>query len=54
MAYYQVQELWRYPVKSMGGERLESVNVTDRGLAGDRAFALYDSARQQVRSEGVV
>jgi uncharacterized protein len=32
--------LRRYPVKSMLGEELSSVDVTERGLAGDRALAL--------------
>jgi len=40
--------LWRYPVKSMAGERLDSVAVTDRGLSGDRAYALVDRADQKV------
>lgn len=31
-----IQELWRYPVKSMAGERIESAEVTDAGIAGDR------------------
>jgi MOSC domain-containing protein len=34
--------LWRYPVKSMRGEELASAVVTDRGLLGDRAYALVD------------
>ena len=37
-----VVELWRYPVKSLQGERLESVSVTSEGLDGDRQFAIYD------------
>jgi uncharacterized protein len=32
--------LRRYPVKSMLGEELSAVDVTERGLAGDRALAL--------------
>jgi uncharacterized protein len=32
----RVAELWRYPVKSMAGERLQEVEVTEAGLAGDR------------------
>ena len=32
----RIAELWRYPVKSMAGERLESVRVGPMGLAGDR------------------
>jgi uncharacterized protein YcbX len=31
-----IQELWRYPVKSMAGERLESVEATEEGIVGDR------------------
>ena len=32
----RIQELWRYPVKSMAGERIESAEVTDTGIVGDR------------------
>lgn len=35
--------LWRFPVKSMRGEQLEEVEVTERGLVGDRAFALIEA-----------
>jgi uncharacterized protein len=38
-----VVSLWRYPVKSMIGEELATVAVSERGLAGDRAWALQDS-----------
>jgi uncharacterized protein YcbX len=31
-----VAELWRYPVKSLAGERLERADVTANGIAGDR------------------
>ncbi len=37
-----VASLWRYPVKSMMGEELNASIVTERGLLGDRAFALTD------------
>ena len=39
---WSVRELWRYPVKSMLGEALETVTVTERGLQGDRQYALID------------
>jgi uncharacterized protein YcbX len=39
-----VVSLWRYPVKSMMGEELNAVEVTERGLLGDRAYALIDGA----------
>ena len=38
----QVAELWRYPVKSLQGERLTGVDVGPEGLAGDRQWALFD------------
>jgi uncharacterized protein len=37
-----IAALWRYPVKSMRGEELDSTEVTERGLLGDRAYALVD------------
>ena len=37
-----VAALWRYPVKSMLGEHLDSAAIGDRGVAGDRAYALID------------
>src|SRR5262245_56528253 len=35
-----VAELWRYPVKSMRGEKLEEAFVGFAGVYGDRLFAL--------------
>jgi uncharacterized protein YcbX len=37
-----VVEVWRYPVKSMAGERLDACLVTAAGLDGDRRWALVD------------
>src|SRR5687767_5936401 len=37
-----VVSVWRYPVKSMMGEELNAAEVTERGLRGDRAYALVD------------
>src|SRR5271170_2703966 len=39
-----VGALWRYPVKSMMGERLQTAGVTERGILGDRAYALVDES----------
>ncbi|MCO1580737.1 MOSC N-terminal beta barrel domain-containing protein [Crossiella sp. SN42] len=39
-----VERLWRYPIKSTGGERLDQVAVESRGLAGDRLWAVRDAA----------
>ena len=45
-----VVSLWRYPVKSMMGEELNAAEVTERGLLGDRQFALLDGATGKVVS----
>src|SRR5262245_11588895 len=45
-----ISSLWRYPVKSMAGEELDAVDVTARGLTGDRAYALVDTASSKVGS----
>lgn len=42
--------LWRYPVKSMLGEEVESCDVTERGFAGDRAYALVDAEDGKIAS----
>jgi len=45
-----VVSLWRYPVKSMMGEELNGAEVTERGLLGDRAYALLDSSTAKIVS----
>jgi len=42
-----VREVWRYPVKSMAGERLVSCVVTEVGLDGDRRWAFIDHSPQR-------
>lgn len=39
----RIAALFRYPVKSMLGESIDSSIVTDRGVEGDRAYALVDA-----------
>jgi uncharacterized protein YcbX len=45
-----VAELWRYPVKSMGGEQVDASDVNDTGFTGDRAYAVVDPATNKVGS----
>ncbi len=45
-----VESLWRYPVKSMMGEQLNAAAVMERGLLGDRAYALVDSSDGKIAS----
>ena len=43
-------ELWRYPVKSMLGERVAGSEVTVHGLPGDRGLALVDRESGKIAS----
>jgi len=40
-----VAELWRYPVKSMAGERLTEAEITRDGIRGDRAALVVRGQR---------
>ena len=46
----RVAEIWRYPVKSMGGERLTSSLLDQNGIAGDRGWAVRDREADETRS----
>jgi uncharacterized protein YcbX len=39
-----IEALWRYPVKSMGGEQLTQAFLAEGGLIGDRVYAFEYSA----------
>lgn len=45
-----VVALWRYPVKSMMEEELNAAELTERGVHGDRAYALLDAETGKVAS----
>jgi uncharacterized protein YcbX len=44
----QIRELWRYPVSSMGGERLDAVKLRPGGVEGDRIWAVADAQSGEV------
>lgn len=44
-----IRELWRYPVKSMGGEQLGGCIVNALGIPGDRGWAVRDDAAREIR-----
>jgi MOSC domain-containing protein len=46
----RIVSIWRYPLKSMLGEELNSSYVTERGLIGDRVYALVDQETGKVAS----
>lgn len=46
----RVLEIWRYPVKSMAGERLmQACTVVAAGVAGDRGWAVRDEKAREIR-----
>jgi uncharacterized protein YcbX len=40
-----VKEIWRYPVKSMAGERVAEAEVGELGIAGDRSVLVHVGGR---------
>ncbi|HVE43204.1 MAG TPA: MOSC N-terminal beta barrel domain-containing protein [Planctomycetota bacterium] len=46
----RIQELWRYPVKSMAGECLERAELGPDGVAGDRLLQVRDARDRVVTS----
>ncbi|MDQ6652850.1 MAG: MOSC N-terminal beta barrel domain-containing protein, partial [Acidobacteriota bacterium] len=43
-----VQQIWRYPVKSMAGEKLSECSVQTLGIPGDRGWALRDEVAREI------
>lgn len=59
----RVRQLWRYPVKSLVGERLAAVDIDVRGVVGDRLWSVRDehgkfgsgkTTRRFVRMDGLL
>ncbi|MCD9624424.1 MOSC domain-containing protein [Rhabdothermincola salaria] len=50
MTIGRVDELWRFPVKSLQGERVDSLSLAAGGIEGDRAWALVDGATGKLLS----
>jgi uncharacterized protein YcbX len=50
MSIGQVTELWRFPVKSMLGQRVEAAGLGEAGLDGDRGYAVLDVETGKIAS----
>jgi uncharacterized protein len=50
MSIGHVAELWRYPVKSLGGGQVEHAELGPRGVLGDRLWAVRDLERDVTAS----
>jgi uncharacterized protein YcbX len=46
----QIAEIWRYPVKSMVGEQLQSARLTNLGIDGDRVIHIRNAQGRLVTS----
>src|ERR1700682_3671242 len=44
----KIQQIWRYPVKSMSGQSLDACAVGVIGLSGDRGWALRDEKTGEI------
>ncbi len=50
MTTYSIAELWRYPVKSMGGERVKSLELRTSAVVGDRRWAVRNIETGKIAS----
>ncbi|CAN5325891.1 hypothetical protein BH10PSE7_BH10PSE7_31600 [soil metagenome] len=48
----RLSAIWRYPVSSLDGERLDHAAATPRGIEGDRVVSLYDAETGAVAAPG--
>lgn len=44
----RVAEIWRYPIKSMAGERVSETHVGPDGVTGDRVLYVLDPRGQML------
>lgn len=48
VAGVRILEIWRYPVKSVGGERLDTADIGETGITHDRGWGLVDDTTGNV------
>ncbi|HKP47470.1 MAG TPA: MOSC N-terminal beta barrel domain-containing protein [Pyrinomonadaceae bacterium] len=45
-----IEQIWRYPVKSMAGEKLSDCDVGALGIPGDRGWAVRDEIKSEIKT----
>jgi len=45
----KVAQLWRWPVKSMAGERVQGLRIDGRGVGGDRTHAVLHEHKGEIK-----
>ena len=50
----KVAEIWRYPVKTMAGEKLQRVRIGPLGLEGDRIVHVEDAQGHVITSRCIM
>ena len=49
-----VEQIWRYPVKSMIGGTVEAADLDAEGIVGDRTWAVRDQVRGGIRGAKIL
>jgi uncharacterized protein YcbX len=44
-----IKDIYRYPIKSMGGHKIDVANLTELGIPGDRCWTLKDEERGGIK-----
>jgi uncharacterized protein len=50
----RIDQIWRYPVKSMVGGRVDTADLVAEGIVGDRTWAVRDQVRGGIRGAKVL
>ena len=46
----KVTEIWRYPVKTMAGEKLQRIRIGPLGIEGDRVVRVENASGRVITS----
>ena len=46
---FKIEKIFRYPVKSMGGDDMQTTFLSENGIPGDRCWTLKDEVRGGIK-----